>query len=61
MKTERVDHKHAWTPAEYCHAVGLGRTSIYAAIKDRRLHVVKFGRRTLIITPPQEFLASLAA
>lgn len=27
---------------------GLGRTSIYKAISDRRLEAIKFGRRTLI-------------
>jgi excisionase family DNA binding protein len=29
-------------------ALGLGRTSIYALIRDGRLETIKFGRRTLV-------------
>lgn len=31
-------------------ALGLGRTTIYAMIEDRRLEAFKLGRRTLIKT-----------
>lgn len=33
---------------EVCHASGLGRTSIYAAIKRGDLLIIKIGRRILI-------------
>jgi excisionase family DNA binding protein len=29
-------------------ALGLGRTSVYSLIKNKRLDVVKIGRRTLV-------------
>jgi excisionase family DNA binding protein len=29
-------------------ALGVGRTSVYSLIKNRRLDVVKIGRRTLV-------------
>lgn len=31
-------------------ALGLGRTSIYALIKQNRIEVIKIGRRTLLTT-----------
>jgi excisionase family DNA binding protein len=35
---------------EAARALGLGRTSIYALIRQNRLEVVKIGRRTLLTT-----------
>jgi hypothetical protein len=36
---------------EACEASGLGRSSIYAAMKDNRLEYSKVGKRTLISVP----------
>ena len=33
---------------EACHVLGLGRTSIYAAIKRADLKTLKYGRRALV-------------
>lgn len=38
----------AVSPAEAASITGLGRTTIYAAIKDGQLRSVKLGRRRLI-------------
>jgi hypothetical protein len=46
--------------ADVVRATGLGRTSIYTAIKSRKLPVRKFGRRTLVLRGDLEaFIASL--
>ena len=34
--------------AEACRALGLGKTTIYSLINDKRLDARKLGRRTLI-------------
>lgn len=48
--------------AEVCKATGIGRTSVYAAIKSGQLRAVKFAGRTLIRTEDlKAFLDSLPA
>jgi excisionase family DNA binding protein len=50
----------AYTITETCGLIGLGRDSIYAAIRDGRLVARKFGHRTLITDDDlREFLAAL--
>ncbi len=40
--------KLAYSVAEVCHLLGLGRTGVFKEIRERRLRAVKAGRRTLI-------------
>lgn len=40
--------KLAYSIAEFCELVGLGRTGAFREIREKRLRVVKAGRRTLI-------------
>ncbi|MBO9581862.1 MAG: helix-turn-helix domain-containing protein [Sphingobium sp.] len=50
--------KLAFTIAEACHAVGIGRSKLYELIGQGRLETRKIGSRTLI---PAESLRSLVA
>ena len=43
-----VSGRKAYSIAEVCEIASLGRTTIYAAIRDGRLVAHKVGRRTLI-------------
>jgi len=40
---------------------GLGLTTLWALVKEKRLHVVRVGRRTLIVYPSLERLLTPAA
>jgi excisionase family DNA binding protein len=52
--------RRAHTIAETCALTGLGRDSIYSAIRDGHLVARKFGRRTLITDDDlRQFLAGL--
>jgi len=54
------DEKQGWRVSEWHPQVGISRSLTYELIKDRRIKIVKVGRATIIVTPPSEFLASLA-
>jgi len=49
----------AWSISQWCDEAGIGRVKTYAEIKQGRVRAKKCGKRTLIITPPAEWLNSL--
>ena len=52
--------KLAYTVPEVLYATGLGRTTLYALIKEKKLRVIKAGARTLIPADSlRGYLASL--
>jgi excisionase family DNA binding protein len=52
--------RRAHTIAETCALIGLGRDTVYTAIRDGRLVARKLGRRTLITDDDlRQFLAGL--
>jgi predicted DNA-binding transcriptional regulator AlpA len=52
--------KPAYSVNEILELLPLGRSSFYEAIKDKRLKVAKFGKRTIVLAPDLvAFLASL--
>lgn len=52
----------AYSIADVCKMTGIGRTSLYTAIKEGRLRAVKhFGRTLILASDLQTFLHSLPA
>lgn len=53
-------NRPAYSVNEILEILPLGRTSLYAAIKDGALKATKFGKKTLFLAPDiVEFLTSL--
>jgi hypothetical protein len=52
--------KVGWRIPEWSAATGIGRSSIYELIDDELIALVKHGRSRIILTPPRDYLRSLA-
>ena len=50
----------AWTVKDWCQATRMGTTRAYELMNDGTIASIKDGRRRLITTAPQDYLASLA-
>jgi len=57
--TSNVD-KLGWRVSEWAHAMGLGRAFVYEMITEGKIRSVKVGGARIIITPPADYLRSLA-
>jgi excisionase family DNA binding protein len=55
--TETSTAKVAYSIAEFCQLVSLGRSRVFEEIRGKRLRILKVGRRTII--PATEVMAWL--
>ncbi len=59
------DVKHTdragWSIPSYCEACNFSRATFYNLPDDKRPRSLKIGKRHIVIEPPAEFLARLAA
>jgi hypothetical protein len=44
---------------QFCHEVGLSRSTVYNEMSAGRIKAVKAGKRVIITTQPSEYLATL--
>jgi excisionase family DNA binding protein len=56
-----LNERLAWRIDDFCRAIGLGRTKVYAMIKDGSLHTVVVGGRRLVPRESAEALLKQAA
>ena len=49
-----ANDKRALSIAGFCERYGVGRTTAYAEIRAKRLHIVKVGKRTLVLADAAE-------
>lgn len=54
-------HRLGYTVDQFVEASGLGRTTTYALIRDKKLTVKKFGKRTIILADSARQLFQEAA
>lgn len=62
MAKQKLDaERFGWPPLAWSRAVGCGLTKTYELKKQGKIEFVKLGlKKTLIVTHPADFLASLA-
>jgi hypothetical protein len=61
MTTEQPAFQAGWRIKDWGQAVSLSRSSVFNLLRDLRIEARKYGRSTIILTPPDEFLRSLPA
>ena len=61
MTGDRTSTKAGWNTDDWCNDTGVGRSTSYLLELEGKIKAVRVGKRRVIITPPAQFLASLAA
>jgi excisionase family DNA binding protein len=56
-----AEHPRAYRIDDFCRAYGVGRTTVYALLKNGTLRSIKIGRRRLITAESGEALLSPGA
>ena len=58
-QAEAEPQRYGWTVPDWSTSTGISRSSVYNLLAEGKIAKVKYGRRTLITTHPQTFLAGL--
>jgi hypothetical protein len=53
--------RFAWPVADWSHAVGISRASVFNLLKAGKIESVLFGGKRLVTTHPKAFIAGLAS
>jgi|HubBroStandDraft_2_1064218.scaffolds.fasta_scaffold2432704_1 hypothetical protein len=59
MSAEKPASQAGWRIKDWGEAVSLSRSSVFNLLRDQRIEARKYGRSTIILTPPEDFLQSL--
>lgn len=52
--------KVGWSPAEWRESTGISNSTLYKLVREKKLSIVKVGRRTVITEHPRDFLQRMA-
>ena len=61
MSAPKNTDRAGWSIPSYCEACNFSRALFYKLPPDRRPRTLKIGKRHIVIEPPAQFLARLAA
>ena len=60
-KEQERPTKAGWRVSKWCSDTGISRSYAYRLMSNRAIAYVKCGAMTIIVTRPEDFLASLGA
>jgi len=60
-KSDATVERAGWPIPQWCEAVAFSRATFYNLPPERRPRSIKLGKRHIIIEPPAQYMARLAA